>query len=222
MLGLLLAARDAENESDRLSDTEVADQAMLFLLAGHDTTSVTLSCVLLQLALHPQWQDLLHREVDDALIGAPPTASDLPQLPWLGRAVQETLRLFPAAHGVGRSIEHDQLLGGHRVPAGVWVEVSIWGVQHSPRTWSDPERFDPARFDLSDGQLPGGHRYAYLPFGAGARACIGRPISLTEVQITLATILQAYELSTPLRRIPVHAAITLLPTGRVPIIVRPR
>ncbi len=222
MLGLLLAARDAADESDRLSDTEVADQAMLFLLAGHDTTSVTLSCVLLQLALYPGWQERLHTEVDVALSGRPPTAADLPRLPWLTRAVRETLRLFPAAHGVGRSTERDQLLGGHRIPAGVWVEVSIWGVHHSPRTWTDPERFDPARFELPDGEPPGGHRYAYLPFGAGARACIGMPISLTEVQITLAAILQVYEVSSPLSRIPVHAAITLLPTGRVPIVVRPR
>jgi cytochrome P450 len=222
MLGLLLAARDAADESDRLSDTEVADQAMLFLLAGHDTTSVTLSCVLLQLALHPEWQDTLHREVDDVLAGRPPTAPELPRMPWLLRAVRETLRLFPAAHGVGRSTERDQLLAGYRIPAGVWVEVSIWGVHHSPRTWSEPERFDPARFDLAHGEPAGGHRYAYLPFGAGARACIGMPISLTEVQITLATILQAYEVSTPLRHVPVHAAITLLPTGRVPIVVRPR
>jgi cytochrome P450 len=222
MLGLLLAARDAADESDRLSDIEVADQAMLFLLAGHDTTSVTLSCVLLQLALHSEWQDVLHREVDDALAGRPPTAGALPRMPWLLRAVRETLRLFPAAHGVGRSTERDQMLGGYRIPAGVWVEVSIWGVHHSPRTWSEPERFDPTRFDLADGEPAGGHRYAYLPFGAGARACIGMPISLTEVQITLATILQAYEISTPLRQIPVHAAITLLPTGRVPIVVRPR
>jgi cytochrome P450 len=222
MLGLLLAARDADNEADRLSDSEVADQATLFLLAGHDTTSVTLSCVLLQLARHPDWQDRLRGEVDSVLDGRAPTAADLPSLSWTGRAVRETLRLFPAAHGVGRSTYVDQVLGGYRIPAGVWVEVSIWGVQHSARVWPEPERFDPTRFDLPEGQAPGGHRFAYLPFGAGVRACIGMPISLTEVQITLATILQAYVVTTPLTAIPVHAAITLLPTGRVPIVVRPR
>jgi cytochrome P450 len=222
MLGLLLAARDAENEHDRLDDAEVADQAMLFLLAGHDTTAVTLTCVLLQLARDPAWQERLRHEVDRALDGKAPGASDLVRLPWVGRAVRETLRLFPAAHGVGRSIETEQELGGFRIPPGVWVEVSIWGTHHSPRVWADPERFDPTRFDLPEGSLPGGHRCAYLPFGAGARACIGRPIAMTEVQITLATILQHYRLTTPLHRTPVHAAITLLPTGRVPLTIRSR
>lgn len=222
MLGLLLSARDVENEADRLSDTEVADQAMLFLLAGHDTTSVTLSCALLQLALHPDWQERLRDEADQVLGGRPPTADDLHRLSWTGRTVRETLRLFPAAHGMGRSTRGDERLGGYRIPANTWVELSIWGTHHSPRTWSDPELFDPTRFDLADGQHPGGHRYAYLPFGGGARACIGRPIALTEVSITVATILQNYVISTPLRHIPVHAAITLMPTGRLPIVVRPR
>lgn len=222
MLGLLCAARDADDEADRLTDDEVADQAMLFLLAGHDTTAVTLSCVLLMLAQHPDWQDRLREEVDDRLGGRPPTAADLAALPWLDRAVRETLRLFPAAHGVGRSTSGDQFLAGARIPAGSWVEVSIWGIQHSERVWPDPERFDPTRFALAGDELPGGHRYAWLPFGAGARACIGRQISLTEVSITVATVLQAFELRTPLAQTPVHAAITLLPTGRLPLQVIPR
>ena len=71
MLGLLLAARDAEDSSDRLSDTEVADQAMLFLLAGHDTTAVTLACTLVQLALAPEWQQILRDEIDTVLGGGP-------------------------------------------------------------------------------------------------------------------------------------------------------
>ena len=222
MLGLLLSARDAENEADRLSAAEVADQAMLFLLAGHDTTSVTLSCALLQLALHPVWQQRLRDEIDEVLGGRPPTADDLERLPWTDRTVRETLRLFPAAHGMGRSTSGAQLLGGYRIPPDTWVELSVWGTHHSARTWSDPERFDPTRFDLPEGQYPGGHRYAFLPFGGGARACIGMPIALTEVSITVATILQSYVVCTPLRGIPVHAAITLMPTGRIPIVVRAR
>ncbi len=222
MLGLLLAARDAENDADRLSATEVADQVMLFLLAGHDTTSVTLSCLLLQLALQPEWQKRLRDEVDAVVDGRSPTATDLSRLPWTGRAVHETLRLFPAAHGMGRSTHEGQPLGRYEIPAGAWVEVSVWGTHHSPRVWSDPERFDPTRFDLAEGKHPGGHRYAYLPFGAGARACIGMPIALTEVQITVATILRAYVVTTPLSSIPVHAAITLMPTGKTPIVLHPR
>ncbi len=217
MLGLLLAARDAENIADRLSDSEVADQAMLFLLAGHDTTSVTLACTLVQLALAPEWQAILHEEIDTTLAGRPPAATDVDQLPWTSRAVREMMRLYPAAHGMARSTLGDEVLDGYRIPAGSWVEVSAWGVHRSPAVWPDPDRFDPRRFDVPPGQFPGGHRYAWFPFGSGPRACIGMQIATLEVQILLATILQAYTITTPLTALPVHAAITLLPTGALPI-----
>ncbi len=217
MLGLLLAARDAEDVADRLSDSEVADQAMLFLLAGHDTTSVTMACTLLQLALSPQWQAILHEEIDTTLAGRPPEAADVDQLLWTGRAVKEMMRLYPAAHGMARSTLGNEVLDGYRIPAGSWVEVSAWGVHHSPAVWTDPDRFDPRRFDVPPGTFPGGHRYAWFPFGSGPRACIGMQIATLEVQILLATILQAFTITTPLTAIPVHAAITLLPTGALPI-----
>lgn len=220
LLEMLLVARDAEVPHDRLTDREVADQVMLFLLAGHDTTSVALTCALLLLALHPSWQERVRDEVDGALDGRPPVAADLPRMPWTARVVQEAMRLYPPAHGAGRAAQGDQLLGGCRVPAGAWVELSTWGVHHSARVWSDPESFDPSRFDVAEGERPGGHRCAYLPFGVGPRACIGSTIALTEIQLTLTTVLQTYVVATPLRRIPVHAAITLLPTGRVPVEVR--
>jgi cytochrome P450 len=217
MLGLLLAARDAEDSSDRLSDTEVADQAMLFLLAGHDTTAVTLACTLIQLALAPEWQQILRDEIDTVLGGRVPTAADVDRLPWTGRAVREAMRLYPAAHGMARSTRGTQILGGYRIPAGSWVEVSPWGVHHSPAVWPDPLRFDPRRFDLPAGAFPGGHRYAWFPFGAGPRACIGQQIALLEVQLVIATVLQSFTVTTPLTATPVHAAITLLPTGALPI-----
>ena len=217
MLGLLLAARDAEDVADRLSDSEVADQAMLFLLAGHDTTSVTLACTLVQLALAPQWQAILHEESDTTLAGRPPAATDVDQLRWTGRAVREMMRLYPAAHGMARSTLGDEVLDGYRIPAGSWVEVSAWGVHRSPAVWPDPDRFDPLRFDVPPGQFPGGHRYAWFPFGSGPRACIGMQIATMEVQIVLATILQNFTITTPLTALPVHAAITLLPTGTLPI-----
>jgi len=222
MLGLLLAARDAEDPADRLSDSEVADQAMLFLLAGHDTTAVTLACALVQLALAPEWQTVLREEIDRTLGGRPPSAEDVDRLPWTGRVVREAMRLYPAAHGMARSAHHNETLGGYVIPAGSWVEVSVWGVHHSPAVWKDPDRFDPERFDLQPGQLPGGHRYAWFPFGAGPRACIGMQIALMEVHLVLATIIQSFTVTTPLARMSVHAAITLLPTGAFPIQLKAR
>ena len=88
--------------------------------------------------------------------------------------------------------------------------------------WPDPQRFDPRRFDLPAGAFPGGHRYAWFPFGAGPRACIGQQIALLEVQLVIAAVLQSFTITTPLTATPVHAAITLLPTGALPIQLKER
>ena len=127
MLGLLLAARDAQNASDRLSETEVANQVLLFLIAGRETTAVTLACTLLQLALTPQWQTTLREEIE-LLHGRMPSAEEVPQLERTGHFLRESMRLYPGAHGMNRSTRDTEILGGYHIPAGSWVEVSVWGI----------------------------------------------------------------------------------------------
>lgn len=219
MLSLLVAARDAENETDRLSDDEIADQIMLFLLAGHDTTSVTLACTLVHLAISAEWQAIVRNEVDAVLHGRAPTAADVNQLTWTSRVTQETMRLHPAAHGMARSTHGDQVLDGYLIPDGAWVELSPWAVHHAPTVWADPDLFGPRRFDVPPGQHPGGHRNALVPFRR-------RPANLHRdatcdagIQLVTAIIVQHFMITTPLAAIPVHAAITLLPTGELPITV---
>jgi cytochrome P450 len=221
MLDLLVAARDAENASDRLTDTEVANQVLLFLIAGRETTAVTLACTLLQLALAPQWQTTLREEILEQLHGSMPSAEEVHQLEWTDRFLRESMRLYPAAHGMNRSTREDEILGGYHIPAGSWVEVSVWGIHHSPAVWHEPEIFDPRRFDVPAGQFPGGHRYAWMPFGAGPRACIGMQIAMLEIPIVIAAILQAFVLETPLSSVPLHAAITVLPSAALPLQLRP-
>lgn len=218
MLGLMLAAQDEETGGEPLSDTEVAEQVMLFLLAGFETTAASLACTLLELTRSPRWQTTVREELTGVLHGRPPTPADLPQLPWTGRVVREGLRLYPAAHGIGRSAASDQELGRYSVPPGSWVEVSPWAVHRSPGVWPDPEVFDPRRFDLPAGQHPGGHKHAWIPFGAGPRACVGLHLALLEMQVLLGTVLQRYVLTSPLTSVPVRAAITLQPAG--PLLVR--
>jgi cytochrome P450 len=220
MLGLLLAARDAENASDRLSETEVANQVLLFLIAGRETTAMTLACTLAQLALAPQWQTAVREEIIDRLDGRAPSTEEVPQLELTDRFLRESMRLFPGAHGMNRSTRNDEIIEGYRIPAGSWLEVSIWGIHHSPAVWPEPEVFEPDRFDVPAGQFAGGHRYAWMPFGAGPRACIGMQIAMLEIPIVIAAVLQAFRLETQLTSIPVHAAITLQPTGALPLRLR--
>jgi cytochrome P450 len=220
MLGLLLAARDAENVSYRLSETEVTNQVLLFLIAGRETTAMTLACALAQLALTPGWQMRLREEITERLHGRPPTAEEVAQLEWTDRFLRECMRLFPGAYGMNRSTRDDEILDGYHIPAGSWLEVSVWGIHHSEAVWHEPDVFDPRRFDAPSRQFPGGHRCAWMPFGAGPRGCIGMQIAMLEIPIVIAAVLQAFTLDTPLTSIPVHAAITLQPTGTLPLQLR--
>jgi cytochrome P450 len=217
MLGLLLNARDAENSHDRMSDAEVADQVLIFLLAGHDTTASTLACLLVELARAPEWQQTVQDELKRVLAGRPATANDMASLPWTVRTVREAMRLYPAAHSIGRSNTNDEVLNGYRIPTGSAIVVSPWTVHRSPKIWDNPEAFDPRRFDTPAGQFPGGHKYAWFPFGAGPHACIGMQLAMLETPIVLATILQNYSLSTSLQSIPLQAAISLHPATPLPV-----
>lgn len=221
MLGLLLNSRDAENIDDGMSDAEVADQVLIFLLAGHDTTATTLACLLVELARSPKWQQTVQDELTQVLEGRPATANDLASLPWTMNAVREAMRLYPAAHSIGRSNVHDEVLDGYRIPARSTIVVSPWTVHRSPKIWDDPETFDPRRFNLPPGQLPGGHKYAWFPFGAGPHACIGMQLAMLETPIVLATILQTYGLSTSLKSIPLQPAISLHPAAPLPLQLHP-
>jgi cytochrome P450 len=198
MLGLMLAAQDDGSGAEPLTDAEVAEQVMVFLLAGYETTAASLACTLVELARSQPWQTTVREELTGLLHGRPPSPADLQQLPWTGRVVREGLRLYPAAHGMGRNTVREEVLGRYGIPAGSWVEVSPWAVHRSAEVWPDPLAFDPRRFDVPPGHHPGGHRYAWIPFGAGPRACVGMQLALLEMQIVLATVLQHHTLTTPL------------------------
>ena len=220
LLALLLEARD-DDSGDRLSDQEVADQVLIFLLAGHETTATVLACAMTELARSDTWQQAVHGELTHVLDGRPPTGADVAALPITGWVVREAMRLYPPAHTVGRRAERADVVCGHLIPAGSTVVVSPWVVHHSPKVWTRPDVFDPSRFDLTDGQHPGGHRYAWFPFGAGPHSCIGMQLAMLEAPLVLATILQAFQARTDLTSIPLTPAITLRPAAPLPLRLTP-
>ncbi|MEV7611526.1 cytochrome P450 [Streptomyces sp. NPDC089799] len=217
LLSLLAAAGGGEDGA--FDDTELRDQVLVFLLAGHETTATSLAFALHLLARHPEVQDRAREEISKVLGDRTPEAADLDRLPYLTQVLKEAMRLYPAAPVVGRRSVAASEVDGFTVPAGADVIIAPWVTHRHPRYWPDPERFDPDRF--APEAEAGRPRYAWLPFGGGPRACIGQHFSMLESVIALAMILRAYEFEPVDREVPVAAGITLRVTGPARCRIRP-
>ncbi|MFE0375561.1 cytochrome P450 [Streptomyces inhibens] len=218
LLSLLAAAGNVQDGS--LDATEVREQVLIFLLAGHETTATSLAFTLHLLARHPEEQARVREEIDRVLAGRTPTAADLDRLPYVTQALKESMRLYPAAPVVSRRAVEATEIGGFRIPAGADVVVAPWVTHRNPRLWEDPERFDPRRF--APEREAERHRYAWFPFGGGPRACIGQHFSMLESVLALAMLLRSYELQAVDEEVPVAAGITLQATGPARVRLRPR
>ena len=166
---------------------------MTLLMAGHESTAVTLSWVFFLLGRHPEVQQKVRDELDAALAGRAPSAEDLPKLPYLRAAIDETLRLYPPVWGMNRRAIEDTVIDGFRVPKGEHAMLIQWAVHRDPALWDAPDEFRPERFLPPTAE--GRSRGAYFPFGAGPRSCIGNHFALMEAMLVTATTLQRYEIS---------------------------
>jgi cytochrome P450 len=217
LVGLLLEARD---QGDGLSDAEIRDQVLIFLLAGHETTSTALTYALHLLGRHPEVQRRVREEVQAVVGDRTPTADDAPALAYTTMALKETMRLYPSAPLIGRLAVADDEVCGYRIPARANVVVAPWVIHRHPDFWHQPERFQPERFTPEREKAR--HRYAWFPFGGGPRGCIGQHFSMLESVIALAMLVREFELSAPPGEPPYTNHITLRPTSSVPSLVRPR
>jgi cytochrome P450 len=136
----------------------------------------------------------LQGEIDQALAGRTPTFADLPQLPYARMVFQEALRLYPPVAWLPRTAIADDLIDGYRIPAGATVVLPIYIIQQHPTFWPDAADFRPERFAPTDttGTASAQHPFAWLPFGAGPRLCMGRDFALMEGQLVLAMVLQRF------------------------------
>ncbi|WP_405791018.1 cytochrome P450 [Streptomyces sp. NBC_00029] len=209
LLTLLAAARSSDD--GEFDASELRDQVLIFLLAGHETTATSLCFALHLLARHPEQQDRAREEISRVLGDRTPGAADLERLPYLTQVLKEAMRLYPAAPVIGRKAVATTRIGEHTIPAGADVILAPWVTHRHPAHWPDPDRFDPERF--SPEAEAGRPRYAWFPFGGGPRACIGQHFSMLESVIALAMILRAYEFEAVDTEIPVGAGITLRTNG---------
>ena len=215
LLGLLLGA--GSDDGGPFGPVALRDEALTFLLAGHETTASALTWTVALLSEHPSVRADVADELAATLGGRAAEHSDLDRLPLLSAVVSEALRLYPPAWMLERRAAVADVIGGFSVPAGSTIIVSPYLTHRHPDFWPEPERFLPGRW--LDASRPV-RRTAYLPFGAGPRQCIGGAFALMEAKLVLATLLQQVELDlvaaapSPVPRITLTAAPGLVVSVR--------
>ena len=220
ILDRLLNARDEET-GEGIDETQVRDEVVTLMLAGHETSANALAWTLYLLATHPEVEARLTEDLAARLNGAPATAADLPRIPYLKQVVQESMRIYPPVWAYARRSEREAEFDGYALPANAYVAVVPYALHRHPEFWPDAERFDPDRFQPNRSQAR--HSFCYLPFAAGPRTCIGAGMAMLETQLVLAQIVQRFQV----RVVPDHpietvAKVTLKPRYGLPVTLNRR
>ena len=211
LLDLLLEGEDPETKR-RMNTAELRDNLLTFIVAGHETTALTLAWSLYLCAFDQGVQDRARAEAQSVLQGRAATGEDVARLPFIRRITDEALRLYPPAAMVSRTALRPDTLCGREVRPGDTVILPIYALHRNALLWDDPDAFRPDRF----AERKAIRRYAYLPFGDGPRVCIGASFALQEAVIILATLLARFRFTPVPGRDPAPVMIlTLRPEGGV-------
>lgn len=214
----LINATDPEG-GGALSDIDICNDLIAFMVAGHDTTATTLAFALWALGRHPEIQARVAEEA--AAIGDRPlTPEDVSALGYTVRVLREALRLCPPVVVAGRTAMRDIEVDGFRVQARSMVLVGVFGMQRDPALWENPQDFDPDRF--SPENFSRLDRWQYIPFGAGPRSCIGDHFAMLEATLALATIIRTIEIDSLGADFPLAVPFTMVAGAPVPARVRRR
>ncbi|MDX8289787.1 cytochrome P450 [Metabacillus indicus] len=204
LLSLLFQAADEKGEP--LTRTELRDQIVTILIAGHETTANVLTWIFAVLAKHPQVEEKMMAEIKDA---GQLTFESMKALPYTQQVVQETLRLYPAAWIILREAKTDVEIAGNHFQKGSIFLISPYVMHRNPAFFRDPETFNPGRFSKDSGEeIP---LYGFFPFGGGSRGCIGSQFAMMEAVLISATVLRKYklELSSPYEELQPEPLVSL-------------
>ena len=220
LLDRMRAAFDPES-GRRMSDQQLCDNIISFLVAGYDSTAFSLTWTLYLISQSPEWEARILEEVRRVVGSGPVTSAHFRSLIVTQQVYNESLRLFPSAPIIVRDIVHDEEIDGVSVPAGTIGLIPIYAIHRHRRYWTDPDRFDPNRFAAANPIKP--TRYQFLPFGAGPRVCIGAAFATMEATIMLATFSRAahFEAAPGFHPQPI-ARIFLFPRHELPMRVTMR
>ncbi len=212
VLSMLLLAKD--DDGTMLTDTQVRDEVMTLLLAGHETTANTLTWTWYELGRNPNVLAQIEAEIKKTIGGRRVTMEDLPSLPYTLAVIEESMRLHPPAYITGRETKREVELGGHTLPARSIVTVYIRAVHRQAKYFTNPLAFVPERMLPEAKKLR--PRHHYLPFGAGPRVCIGSHFALLEAQLVLITMIQNTKLQLLASHVVPEPLVTLRPKGGMP------
>ncbi|MGH0171919.1 UNVERIFIED_CONTAM: hypothetical protein FKN15_062139 [Acipenser sinensis] len=194
-IDVLLLSKDEDGNG--LSDEEIKAESDTFMFEGHDTTASGISWILHNLSQHPEYQELCREEINTLLAGRDSEEiewNDLSQLPFTTMCIKESLRLHPPVNAVTRRFTKDIKVPEDRlIPSGNICLVSIYGTHHNPVVWPEPEVYNPYRFDPENAQ--GRSSYAFIPFSAGPRNCIGQNFAMAEMKVVVALTLRRFRVS---------------------------
>jgi cytochrome P450 len=185
ILSMMIEAR--YDDGSAMSDAHIRDELRTLLIAGHETTAITLAWALYAVHRNPEVKRKLLAELD--ALGPDPSPETLAKLPYVGAVIDETLRMYPVVEVVFRVLRKPWQFGGYELPAGIGVTAAIWLVHQREDLYPNPQAFEPERF-LTHKPKP----HEYMPFGGGNRRCIGAAFAHYEACIALATIMREFEL----------------------------
>ncbi|MGZ3473203.1 MAG: cytochrome P450 [Polyangiales bacterium] len=212
LLSMLLAARDEEGRG--MNETQLRDEAITLILAGHETTAISLSWTLVLLSQNPGARAKLEAEIDSVLGDRAPTMADLAKLPYADAVVRESMRLYPPAWSLGREAVTEVEVGGRRFPKGTNFWMVPWTMHRDRRFYERPNAFEPERW--ASGLAKKIPKYAYFPFGGGPRLCIGHSFATMEAILVLVTLARSFRADLVSgHSLQVQPAITLRPKSGV-------
>ncbi|PKA17821.1 cytochrome P450 [Leptospira haakeii] len=209
LISMLLEVRDEET-GETMSESQVRDEAITLLLAGHETTANALSWGFYLLSKHPEICEKVREEANRVLGDKTPSLEDVQKLTYTRKVLDEVLRLYPPAWVIERTAMGPDQIGGYDVETGTNISICIFNIHRNPDFWENPDKFDPDRFD--EERSADRPKYAYLPFGGGPRICIGNIFALTEATLILAMLVKNYKFQTdPNHPVVMEPLVTLRP-----------
>lgn len=221
-LDILLTAKDESNVG--MTPLEIRNEVDTFLFEGHDTTTSAMCWTLYSLAQHPEWQRKVQAEVDAVLDGRTSDFiewNDLSKLETLTMCIKEGLRCHSPVSFIQRVTTKPLDIEGYHVPVGATIAVQIYNLHHNPDVWDDPMEFRPQRFLPEN--VSGRDSYAFVPFSAGPRNCIGQHFAMNEQKVTLARLLRRFTLELdPDHEVSKKIGVVMRATNGIKVIARPR